>query len=96
MNAFRKLGYSVWDTSAVGRGFPDLIIAKNSEIFLVEVKTEKGKLNEKQEAFINKWNAEVFVIRTIDDVIAFDRDEFEAVRPDRTTIIIENYSESKT
>jgi Holliday junction resolvase len=68
-DAFRKLGYSVFDTSAVGRGFPDIIIAKNNNNYMIEIKSDKGKLNPKQIEFQNKWYAVIYIVHNTYEVI---------------------------
>lgn len=71
VKTFKKLGFSVFDLSAVGKGFPDLIVAKNNQNYLIEVKTPKGKLNQKQVDFIDYWQADVYIIRSPNEVINF-------------------------
>lgn len=71
INAFKKLGFSVKDLSAVGEGFPDLLIALRGNNYLIEVKSEKGKLNDRQKKFIDTWNSPVYVIHSTDEVIEF-------------------------
>lgn len=72
IDCFKQLGYSVLSLSNVKSGCPDLLCAKNGINILVEIKTEKGKLNPLQKEFIQKWNSRVFVIRDIDGVIELD------------------------
>ena len=72
VDCFRRMGYEVLDLSAVGNGFPDIIIAKHGDNDLVEIKTEKGRLNELQEKFAAIWNAPVYVIRNVDEAIDFN------------------------
>lgn len=53
----RKIGWSVFDTSAVGRGFPDLVVARRGFSALVEVKNgSKKKLNAGQQQFSMGWD----------------------------------------
>jgi Holliday junction resolvase len=54
---FRKLGFSVYITSHVGAGFPDLICGIDGKhTILVEVKsTEKAKFTDAQSEFMSKW-----------------------------------------
>ena len=65
----RTAGFSVADTSSVGKGFPDLVIARNGRTLLVEVKTKKGQLRQSQRDFIAGWSAGVIVAKTVWDVI---------------------------
>jgi hypothetical protein len=71
-DCFRRLGYSIIDLSGIGGGCPDIEIGKHGINDLVEIKTENGKLNELQLAFAAKWNAPVYLIRSVDDIVDFD------------------------
>jgi Holliday junction resolvase len=69
VKAIKKLGCSVKDTSAVGGGFPDIIVGikgqtKNTNV-LIEIKSAKGRLRPDQEKFIAKWQGNVAVVRTV-------------------------------
>lgn len=70
---FNKLGYKVKDMSAVGQGFPDLIISKTGENILVECKTDAGKLSPAQIKFISEWNTAVYICRSVDDCVTLDQ-----------------------
>ena len=73
----RQLGASVFDASALGGGFPDLIIGFRNVTHLVEVKDGKKtpsrrKLTPDQERFHREWNGEpVMVVLSPDDLLAF-------------------------
>lgn len=62
----------VWDTHAVGGGFPDLVVRVNTKrgfvICLVEVKSADGTLRPSQERFIREWGSCVEVVQTREDV----------------------------
>ena len=56
----RRTGWSVHDTSAVGGGFPDLVVARDGFTALVEVKNgakspSRIKLTPDQETFAKGW-----------------------------------------
>jgi hypothetical protein len=59
MDALRKASCAVWDTSMVGRGFPDLVCGFFDvlvpHIVLMECKVANGKLTPDEEAFKKKW-----------------------------------------
>lgn len=80
------MGYSVTDTSMVGGGFPDAVIAKNGEVKLVEFKTPTGTLRDSQISFIIKWNAAVYILRTEDDCVAMDMGLLEGYTPTQKEI----------
>jgi len=54
---FRKLGFCVYITSHVGRGFPDIMVGYgNTHTILVEIKsTDKAKFTDAQSEFMSKW-----------------------------------------
>lgn len=69
-----KLSYRVYDLKGVGSGFPDLLVAKQGRMWLMEVKNPqtKGKLNKKQEVWHQNWEGpKPWIIETIADVIFF-------------------------
>jgi len=75
-SAFRSLGWSVVDMSNVGNGVPDLCVGgyhpgEGRKVTVwVEVKTQKGKLRECQDAFAQSWRGRPMeVARTVDDVM---------------------------
>lgn len=65
---FRELGASVTHLHSVGGGVPDLVVGYNGENYMVEVKSPRGKLNEKQVEYFNNWNGQICVIRTNKEV----------------------------
>lgn len=74
IEAFQKLGASVLNCSAVGSGFPDLIIGFAGGNHLVEVKRADSSygrrgLSPSQQKWAERWPTAVYVVRTIDDVI---------------------------
>ena len=58
----KKLGAEVLHLHTVGMGCPDLLISYNGFNYLVEVKSEKGKLNKSQVEFFEKWKGQVSVV----------------------------------
>ena len=65
----RAIGWRIHDSSAVGRGFPDLVCAhvRTRQMALVEVKHGKGDLNPLQRKFRDDWPGPIFVVRSPDD-----------------------------
>jgi hypothetical protein len=61
------MGASVVVLSQVGRGCPDLLVAKNGVTFLLEVKTPKGRLSETQKEFFDTWNGRVYLVRSAEE-----------------------------
>jgi hypothetical protein len=67
---YRDLGCSVLDLANMGAGVPDLLVARDGRLDLVEVKYEKGTLTKDQKEFIDKWTqSEVVIVRTHFDVV---------------------------
>jgi hypothetical protein len=56
VKAFRDLGCSVFDTSRVAGGFPDIIVGRNGVTVLVEIKSDsKKKFTPAQNMFMLHW-----------------------------------------
>ena len=57
VDEFRKLGFCVYITSHVGRGFPDIMVGiNNTHTILVEIKSsDKAKFTDAQSEFMSKW-----------------------------------------
>lgn len=66
--AFGRLGWSVWDTSQLGHGFPDMVIAKNYRTAVIEVKSGDEALRKSQDRFMLVWQGEAHVVRSLEDV----------------------------
>ena len=84
VEAFRKGGWSVLSLAPMGRGCPDLLVARESaggkyaavyleaqRLHLIEVKSERGKLRTLQEQFGTRFH--VNVLRSVEDAIEFMR-----------------------
>ena len=76
---YRALGFSVANTFQLGKGFPDIVVAKWGITDLVEIKDgekppSKRTLTDDEIEFHQKWNAKVFIIESIDDVLKHHED----------------------
>ena len=60
----RSIGLGVSSTAAIGRGFPDLLVAYQERAALVECKTGSGKRNAAQIKFAAEWPGIVVEART--------------------------------
>lgn len=71
VKTLRDLGCSVFDTSRVGGGFPDIVVGKNNKTILVEIKAnEKSPYTTAQELFMMNWKGSAVVrIDSIDSAI---------------------------
>ena len=49
---------------------PDLLVGFQSNTYLIEIKSPKGKLREGQQEWINNWRGgDVHVVRTVDEAL---------------------------
>lgn len=71
IQVFKQLGCSVFDTSRVAGGYPDLTIGRNGKTVLVEIKSsEKATYTPAQELFMLNWRGSTVVrINDIDGAI---------------------------
>lgn len=74
VQAFRRAGCSVAITSAVGDGFPDLVVGINGLNVLVEIKDgakppSARRLTPDQVDFHGNWRGQVIVVETVDQAI---------------------------
>lgn len=67
---FESLGCWVTDTSAMGNGFPDMLVYNFGacNAFFVEAKSKYGKRNEQQVKFADTCPIPVYVIRSTEQV----------------------------
>ena len=75
---FREFGFSVAHTHTIGKGFPDIVVAKYGITFLVEIKDgskppSAQKLTEDEEKFHKEWKGVIKIIRNLEDVIALNK-----------------------
>jgi len=73
--ALRKAGCAVQDLSAVGRGVPDLLVARAGLNILLEVKDGKKppsdrRLTPEQEAWHAAWPGDVYVVTSVTEALA--------------------------
>ncbi len=54
VSALRQVGAHVTILSNVGGGVPDLLVARHGKLFLVECKSETGKLTADELAYVNE------------------------------------------
>jgi hypothetical protein len=67
--AYRKIGARVLDLSRAGGGVPDLLVGYRGTLWLVEIKTETGKLNALQQAFHALWKGYTHIVRTPEEAV---------------------------
>ena len=71
VEALRKAGADVIDMHRVGGGFPDLLIAYNGWLTLMEVKSPNGKLNEAELRWHERHGVEmpVHIVHNVDEAL---------------------------
>ena len=62
MKDLRQAGATVASLHAVGRGLPDLLVGFRGENYLLEVKTDRGKLTQAQVTWHETWRGRVAVV----------------------------------
>ena len=71
-----QAGYSVFDASAVGGGFTDLVVGGidradgQRKNWIIEVKTEHGNLNARQKQWHASWRGPIHVVRSLNEALA--------------------------
>ncbi|MCB0063487.1 MAG: hypothetical protein KDE19_15300 [Caldilineaceae bacterium] len=61
--------HTVLDLSAVGGGCPDLLIGVRGKNLFAELKTATGKLTNDQIHFHDRWQGQLCVARSLDEVL---------------------------
>jgi Holliday junction resolvase len=56
-----KLGWQTFDTSGLGKGFPDVVVNRAGFTALLEIKRKGGKLTAEQEKFHKSWRGPLVV-----------------------------------
>ena len=71
VETLRLAGYTVCSMHAVGGGFPDLIVSKRgtNNMWLLEVKTAKGRLTKREREWIDAWGAPVHIVRSPEEAL---------------------------
>jgi len=59
VDALRSIGVSVQSLADIGHGCPDIVAAKGSMTWLIEIKGPKGKLTPDQIKFIDAWRGKI-------------------------------------
>ena len=60
-------GVSVTCTHMVGHGFPDIIVGFLGYNYLLEIKTEKGKLTDSEIKWQNGWAGRCSIVHTVEE-----------------------------
>jgi len=74
VKALRKVGCLVAITSALGDGFPDLVVAWKKSIYLMELKDgslppSARKLTTAEQNFHERWAGYVHIVNSVDEAL---------------------------
>lgn len=68
--ALRSVGATVQHLHTVGHGCPDLLVGRSGATYLLEVKSDKGKLTPQEQEWHDTWGGKpVSIVRTIEEGI---------------------------
>ena len=75
VQALRQVGASILHLHTLGRGVPDLLVAKHDRMWLMELKDgdkspSKRKLTPDEVKWIDAWPGPVYVVESVEDAIA--------------------------
>lgn len=69
VDALRTAGCTVQHLHTVGRGVPDLLVSRHGNMYLLEVKTEHGRLTKCEQEWIDAWDAPVYIVRDVQSAL---------------------------
>lgn len=74
VSALRQVGCTVQSLAALGKGVPDLLVARGGRNMLLEVKDgeappSKRKLTDDEREWHVRWNAPVFVVNSVPEAL---------------------------
>ena len=74
VDALRAIGCSVLSLAALGKGVPDLLVARNGRMWLIEIKDggkppSKRKLTDDQVEFWASWRGQIAKAETVEQAI---------------------------
>ena len=70
VNDLRRCGYSVISLHAIGNGVPDLLVADSERYWLLEIKAPKGRLEQSQIEFMERWRGpKIHVCHSTDEAL---------------------------
>lgn len=70
VETLRKAGATVQHLHAVGHGCPDIAAGYNGVTYLIEIKSERGKLTKDEQAWHAAWAGQVAIVRTPEEALA--------------------------
>jgi hypothetical protein len=70
VGALRQCGCSVHSLASVGNGCPDVIVGIRGENYLLEIKTDTGKLTPQQRGWLLNWRGQKAVVHDVESALA--------------------------
>lgn len=67
VEALRSWGASVIHLHELGRGRPDILVYFGGILYLIEIKSDGGKLTIHEQEFFSKWPGHIYIVRNTDD-----------------------------
>lgn len=64
----RALGYSVRQTHTIGKGFPDIVIGRDGNNLLVEIKRPGEHLTPDEREFFEIWKGNVIIGTSVEEI----------------------------
>ena len=68
--ALRKAGCSVQHLHELGQGCPDIVVGYHGRNYLLEIKTQTGKLTPVQVWWHEEWRGHIARVDTVDEALA--------------------------
>lgn len=69
VEALRRAGCSVQSLAQIGDGCPDLLVGFRGSNFILEEKTKRGELSQRQVLWHSLWRARVHVVRSPEEAL---------------------------
>jgi hypothetical protein len=68
--ALRAAGATVTDLHTLGRGCPDLLVGYGAVNYLIEVKSDHGRLTPAEAAWLGSWRGQSAVVTDVTQALA--------------------------
>jgi Holliday junction resolvase len=62
VKALRQAGCSVCSLAPLGGGVPDLLVSHHGILYLMECKSEHGKLTAREQEWMDSWDGSVYIV----------------------------------
>jgi len=69
VEALRAVGAAVQDLHELGRGVPDILVAHNGRLLLMEIKMPGCKLNEREQRWHAAWPVPVAIVHSVGEAL---------------------------